>query len=100
MKADRQSRSENVCLTQEANIHTLYNKVLDTANITVIQCISSAAVRPMVDTDSVIESISRLCVWRTRMLTAMKEIDRILRGEATRLSALRLGKIEYKLGEV
>jgi len=34
------------------------------------------------------------------MLEWMKEIDRILRGDATRMSALRLGRIEYKLGQV
>ncbi len=34
------------------------------------------------------------------MLDWMKEIDRILRGEATRLSVLRLGRVEYKLGQV
>jgi len=34
------------------------------------------------------------------MISWMKEIDRILRGEATRLSNLRLGRIEYGLPQV
>lgn len=34
------------------------------------------------------------------MISAIRQIDRILRGEATRLSALRLGRIEYDLGNV
>src|SRR2546421_1304565 len=37
---------------------------------------------------------------RNDMLGAIREIDRILRGEATRLPALRLGRIEYDLGQV
>jgi len=34
------------------------------------------------------------------MLSWMREIDRILRGEATRLSSLRLGRVEYSLPRV